>query len=305
MKKYFRLFLTVLLCAMIPLGLILAREVMGYRSRDVKPLDGQRNLQVLIDTSGKRHAYHRLTVEDPVVVSLNGPGRLRVITRFEFDGLKDKNKEYAVYVSCDDGPAVRYAFTAEVSSLSFYVQERSGLYPGKSRSMFFDMPQGRHKWRFFLDEKSQYCVNMRFLVDNGKRELGPKAIEIINPLPAQDVIIAGARKSYYRADTLNPLVFKVSGPGKFVIYSRLVFPAADETPRNYEFALYDGGALKSRHIFKGVVFKKAKLAGQQGIERSGYLNKVTIDASAGEHIYTVKPSGSMAVLFRVKVKGKK
>src|SRR5262245_22933915 len=88
----------------------------------------------------QERTYFRLTSEKPLVVPVDGPGRMRVITRVEMSSGNAGVVRYDVRAT--EGTALLEQLSTESSEASEVGLVGGGMHLGKSRRMTFDVPAG-------------------------------------------------------------------------------------------------------------------------------------------------------------------
>ncbi|MBC8478996.1 MAG: hypothetical protein H8D46_00915 [FCB group bacterium] len=95
--------------------------------------------------SDKSIRYFSLTAQSPIMLELDGPGRLEIISRLAFEDWMTDEAPYRLRVSIGDQVIGTYFFITEKSEVSL-IQEDKARVPGKWRSCEFELQTGRKQY---------------------------------------------------------------------------------------------------------------------------------------------------------------
>jgi|UniRef100_A0A7C4TG69 hypothetical protein len=128
--------------------------------RDIAPLSYNEKLGLIEDE--KIVDYYELTPEKPVVVEIEGPGKLKVISRLHLKSGMQTEEVYAIVVK-EGGKTVKSLnFRAYPSEVVHY-KERNEILPSNPHNFFINVKKGIHRYEFFL--QGGYGCGMRFMTE--------------------------------------------------------------------------------------------------------------------------------------------
>ncbi len=211
------------LIALLLFGLALAAPLTAAAAdwQSVTPASSGGRTQIMV--SSKTLSYHRATDETPVRFVVEGPTRVKVLTRLRVPTSGTGTVDYAVRVLLDGAPvAIEELTTGSAGPNATYLALEM-FSPGKLRRFYIDVPTGRHVYD--LTAGSGTKVDMR-VFEKANRvpkrvSLAPRTYAGVETLLTRDNELA-----YYLATASEPVVLEVSGPTTIKVNARLIFDVA-------------------------------------------------------------------------------
>ena len=179
------------------------------------------NEKVAIKSGDKTRSYYALDATKVAMVSLKGPGVLRVITRCAFvEGQKDK-LNYEVLYTVDGGEqqTVKIKGAQRASKASY--QDASMGTPGQLEDFEIELNRGDHSIQF-LAVNGQAPVAVRYFFSAGK-VIKKKwiAFNPVKPTEPVDLITRENIVSYSRFSLDKPLKVELIGPTQVRVLTRV------------------------------------------------------------------------------------
>ena len=106
---------------------------------ELKPMVFQSNHKVMID--GRPVSYYELKNNRPLQLDLNGPKKLRIISRLIFDEYMGSSDSYRIRLKSGKKVLGTFILSSERSSTS-YIEDIKDKVPGKWRTCEIDIPDG-------------------------------------------------------------------------------------------------------------------------------------------------------------------
>ena len=107
--------------------------------------------------------YYELKNGEEVTLRVNGPARLRVISRLNYDERMIGDQNYTIQVQ-DGGMTEKFALQGYKSQIITY-QDRKNIVPSNARSFHLNLKEGMHTLRFSLTGTVAESAALRFLVE--------------------------------------------------------------------------------------------------------------------------------------------
>lgn len=191
----------------------------------IEKLAGVTPVNVIVND--KPRVYFRIQQGTPLVVPIEGPVRVRVVSRVECAA--SGVSTYALRAS--EGATTIDEITTE-SSASTEVRLERGTTPlGKSRRLTFDVPAGRHRIALALSGAAAALVRIQ---TSSAREKAP----MVSLAPADadrsvDVVEGEKLIPYYSVVAGKAIHFRVIGPTTLELSTRLNFDATMRGTQTY------------------------------------------------------------------------
>lgn len=195
---------------------------------------------VVLIVNDKPRAYFRVTPQAPLTVPVEGPARLRVVTRVE---LPAGSRQVATYVvRATEGARVLEELSTE-SSAADQVRPAAGKGAlGKSRKLTFDVPAGSHRITLGLSGAASALLRIQQAVPAG----GEVPMVSLAPVSAsRSVSVLEGEKTipYYSVLPGQPVRLRVVGPTSLELMARLDFDATMRGTQSYRLRLVENGKL--------------------------------------------------------------
>jgi hypothetical protein len=187
---------------------------------------------------GKERMYFRLVRGKPLEIPVEGPSRLRVITRLE---LAPGATEVARYRVRATEAGTLFEELSTESSAASEVKPASGRAAlGKSRRMTFDVPAGRHRVSLQLEGVDAVLVRVQSAAPAG----GEEPMVSLTPIRASrgvGVIEGEKTVPYYTVLPGEPVTVRVVGPTRLELLTRLDFDPTMHGTQTYRLRLTERG----------------------------------------------------------------
>lgn len=250
--------------------------------------------EICLDVGGRQMEYKRLDREDPVVIRVRGPRRVKVISRYLYEPDERGLRDYTLHVVMDGDPVLSKVFRGsardDVSRCDDAAASAGGL-----RRAYVSVGDGWHELEITATaEALRGEVAARFF-----RESKRQREELVSYAPEQYAGVShlqfdsGARSTYYCFTTVRPLTCEVTGPTTLTIWTRLDFDHTMNGSQPYTLeAVIDGESWRTFH------YDTEKLDAAVYTERSdvlpGQRKTMRLPLGKGRHrveIRCVRPDG--------------
>ena len=196
---------------------MMAQSTSNYRY--LKPTNFINKVTTVI--SGKSRNYYALDSEDATIINIQGPGKLRVLTRGRFISKSNNKINYEVAYSVDGGDQqIVKMYGVERSNKATYLNKTLGV-PGQLKDFEIELGRGYHTISFKLSyENIPVASRYSFLPTKAKKKewiaFCPK-----RPSEPVDLISREETVSYYRFSMEKPLIVEVIGPTELRVLTRI------------------------------------------------------------------------------------
>ena len=225
------------------IGLILI-PLVGVFGREIHP-DAAPPSHTLIIAENERR-YYQLDTQQSLVYTLEGPQRIRVITRVVIpEGTPDE--DYRVEYVRDNETPRQFTARTEVSPVVANKDHPSQLI-GKSRSLYLTIPAGKHTYQFRPAPGTNYTVYVRVLAAKltQHEEPDPEMVHLRPAGTAERIKLRYNETSltYYRLTDKTYAEVTVSGPTFIRLYTRVEFEYWMEGEVNYRITVLEDSKIK-------------------------------------------------------------
>ncbi len=209
---------TAVLAAAVVTALMLPLAASAADWKSVTPASSDGRTQIMVDR--KTLSYHRATDETPVRFVVEGPTRVKVLTRLRFPTSVTGAMDYTVAVALDGAPHAVHELSTESAGPNATYLALEMFSPGKLRRFYIDVPTGRHA--FDLTAGGGTTVDVRVFE---KADRVPKRVSLAPRSYAgvETLLTRDNELTYYLATASEPVVLEVSGPTAVKVNARLIF----------------------------------------------------------------------------------
>ncbi|MEM1178179.1 MAG: hypothetical protein AAGM22_07540 [Acidobacteriota bacterium] len=177
--------------------------------------------EIPIFVSGKDRPYELLSSDRPRVVTVRGPGELRLITRAQFRPADEENMDYSLRIRVDGGVEQEVSYQSVTRSRTAMFRDGTLGAPGQLMEYRIQLRRGYHNVDVVPSPGSPQ-IFFRYLFKPKKARkrkwvslapLGdPKLIELV---------IRETLVTYYRNEPNEPFELEVNGPTELRVFTRV------------------------------------------------------------------------------------
>ena len=189
------------------------------KSKFLKPTNYQKKVTTTV--SDKSRSYYSLNHEKPSVISVRGPGILRVITRGRFVPDAGAKIKYEILYTIDGEEQQKEKMGGVVrSKKATYLIGTQGV-PGQLKDFEIELGRGDHTIEFLLEDiEVPVAVRYKFTPTKAKKREWI-AFSPMQPSEPVDLVSRETIINYYRFSMKRPLNIEVNGPTILRVLTRI------------------------------------------------------------------------------------
>lgn len=256
------------------------------KTRTVIPKNSKNIVKTIV--GGKEWNYFPLHHNNSTVLQLEGPGKLKIISRIRFTNKEEDDLEYSIIYRINGSEKRSHTFTDVVQSQSAcYLKGKLGI-PGVEGDVFINIPSGENSVEVWKG-KDTHRVAVRFLFTPHKEK---KAV--LTPLTPSsfiepvDLVNDERITVYYRFSESAPLKLSVIGPTKLKLLTRLEYTSLMKGRISYRICVKEDGKTKNSFSLCGIKSESAEYKKKGGLI-PGKANEIYINVPKGLHNYEIVP----------------
>jgi len=280
MKK---LILLILTC-FIACSFISAQN--AEKSRHLKPSNFTKKVTTVI--SGEERSYYSLSNEQPSVISVQGPGTLRVLTRGRFQTAQEDYISYEILYTIDGGEQKRVRMKDVVrSKQATYLNGSLGM-PGDREDFDIELVRGDHTIEFLLKDGT-VPVAVQYLFTPGK-EKQQDWIDFspLQPSEPVDLVSSETSVTYYRFSGAKPLRIEVNGPTELRVFTRVEYQYQMQGRVDYRLQLSENGKVMNTYQMSSTRSEVTIYKNDKNLI-PGKASEFLVEVPSGKHVYQVVP----------------
>jgi hypothetical protein len=195
---------------------------------------------VHVRVRGRNRVYFRITPRSPLTISIDGPVRMRVVTRAELRDSRDSIATYRIHVT-ENGRTLETLDTESSAASGARLATGPGVL-GKSRRMTFDVRAGSHRIQLAVDGTASALVRLQL----SRAKIAEEAMISLTPTEAaRSVSVIEGEKTvpYYSVLPHRPVRFRVVGPTPLELMTRLDFDPTMRGTQRYRVQVSEAGTV--------------------------------------------------------------
>jgi hypothetical protein len=266
------------------------------KAKVLKPQNAGAKISLLI--SGKKVAYYTLPFTEPAVITVKGPGKLKIISRGLLSSPERKKLNYTVFYRINGAEKVKVDFNNIQPDAKAKFEEASHGYPSKGENIIIELSRGEHTIEFWSNrDNSQICSRFLFTETREKKidwiSLSPAyPNEPVSLVTNEDIV------SYYRYSSSKPLIIRITGPTVVRVLNRIEFDFRMKGRVNYRIQVSEDKKVKNTYMLGSV---RSDVTGYKktGKKTPGKANEIVISVPAGRHTYEIISLDKHTILARI------
>jgi hypothetical protein len=242
--------------------------------------------KVTITAGSQSYEYYLLSADKPVSLTIKGPRRLKIVSRYLFAPNEVGQTNYRVAVFVDGQERLRKSLVAKPRE-GLSLAERSGGV-AHLRRCYIELGKGQHTVDVRAETSGAGRVAARFFQESRRRKVtyvlyAPETFGAVRHLQ----FASGSQSTYYQFDNSTPLSFSVIGPTTLQIQTRLDFDHTMNGTQSYSLQIVrDGEPWKVYH------YQVKKLTTATYVKRPDILpgtrKTIRLPVPKGRHRYEIR-----------------
>jgi len=127
-----------------------------------QPVAGS-SFKLVLEESGKIVDYYNLIQEEPIKVKFEGPLRLKIAARLNYDITMDGAQKFTI-LALENGKELQRATFRVIKSESAIYKNKTEVIPSVERTFYLPIPEGKHQLEFQLNETIAKNASLQFLI---------------------------------------------------------------------------------------------------------------------------------------------
>lgn len=251
----------------------------------IKPTNS-RSQFVLIE-SGKKKIFFEIPQKDPSIISVKGPGKLKVTTRAQF--LNDINKlSYIVYYNIDGNEYVKANFNDVMGSNKIKFEDNKNGNPGLAKDIEIELGPGEHNLNFRRQDDKPLIVARYVFSKIKEKKLKWVMLSPSRPKEPVDLVTHENAVHYYRFSKDKPLKMKINGPSILRVLTRFENHYDMKGTINYRLQLKENGNVIHTYLLNST-FSDVTSYKDNNKLIPGKAKEFYIEVPKGKHTYIITP----------------
>jgi hypothetical protein len=256
---------------------------------------------ICLDVAGHEYPYVVLGPTAPAACTVNGPRRIKVASRYVYNGDDSRRMAYTVIIEVDGREVLRKEHTALPKDTVTPCGATGRV--GTLRNDIIDVDTGRHEIRVRAVTDGRGRVAARIYRQGKKSRVQtvpftPDSYDGVRELQ----FTSGQHATYYHLTSTTPVRFTVNGPTDLTIHARLDHDHTMSGTQSYALEVTSDGAVWRTFHFDSRKLTTVVYAYTPEV-LPGSDNELAIAVPRGRHVYEIRclrpASCGVAVQIRI------
>jgi len=277
------IYLTLLVLLVIGVGLIAQST---KKTRFVKPVIFQKRVITLVGE--KTRYYYSLSDDQPSTINIQGPGKLRIISRGRFIPKQGSYISYQINYMVDGAESISKKFSNVSRSKTATYKKGSLGVPGQLKDFEIEIGRGYHTIELFIEDKViPVAVRYSFTPSRNKKQEWI-AFSPIQPTEPVDLVTRESTVNYYRFSIDKPLKVMVNGPTELRVLTRVENHYQMKGRIHYRMEVMEEGKVINTYQLSSRRSDITMYKSQTELI-PGKACEFVIDVPKGRHTYIISP----------------
>ena len=258
----------------------------------IKPIAYASKRNILVES--KERAYYQFNSEVPLAFSIEGPTRVKILTRLVMQNDSDE-ADYAVVVWRDGLPLFTEELETSAAGTATYIQFDGGR-PAAIRRVYIDVPTGHHEYQIFAAGRA--VVDARVFLSTAPKprrvSFAPREYASVETFDHR-----GKELTYYVTTMEESVVLEVVGPTSVKVNTRLLFDPPMTGKLTYVLGVRELG--RPEVLYKIKSGASTTVVCRDRTDRTpGALRSFMLDVGEGSHTYELRLAGDVGTELALK-----
>lgn len=256
------------------------------------------NSSILINISGKSLKYYPVSVDEATVLTVRGPGKLKIITRGILNSKNNKSLNYFAYYRINGANKTKVDFSNVNADNIAYFKDASLGFPSIGENITLELSRGENTVEVWSGSANpKICIRSLFTEIKEKKidwvKLSPMyPNEPVSLVTNEDVV------SYFRYSSSKSLKIKVTGPTVLRVLNRVEFDYKMKGKINYRIKVKEDKKIIKTYMLSSDPSDVTRYK-TDGKKTPGKANEIVINVPSGTHKYELIPLDNYTVVARI------
>jgi hypothetical protein len=252
----------------------------------VKPTNAKSSVTTIV--SGTSRVYYPLTNNNSSLITLKGPGQLKIITRARFITKETNSLSYKVNYRIDGGKKKSIDFNnVNRSDNAVYKNDSLGV-PGEEAEILLKLGGGEHNIKIWLESENPKVASRYIFTPKDEKKINWIAFTPLDPNEPVKLITDEDEVNYFRFSENLPMKLRITGPTKLRILTRVENHYIMKGRIDYRLQVKEDKKVKHTYQLSSVRSETTTYKSDES-KIPGKAKEIIIDVPKGTHNYEIIP----------------
>jgi hypothetical protein len=253
---------------------------------------------ISINISGKSLNYYPTSVDEASILTVRGPGKLKIITRGNLNSKNNKVLNYVVHYRINGGEKIKADFNNVKSDINSYFDDTSLGFPTVGENINVELSRGENTVEVWSGSANPKICFRTLFTEIKEKKIDWVKISPMYPNEPVSLVTNEDVVSYFRYSSSKSLKIKVTGPTVLRVLNRVEFDYKMKGKINYRIEVKEDKKVKNTYM---LCTDRSDISRYKndGKKTPGKANEIVINVPAGTHTYKLLPLDKYTVLARI------
>jgi hypothetical protein len=253
---------------------------------------------VSIIVSGKSYKYYPVSNKEALVLTTRGPGKLKIITRYQLPSKNEKDIDYTVYYRINGGSKIKVEFSnVGVDEKSKFKIDSQGV-PATGKNIAIELSRGENTIELWSGSVNTKILTRSLFTATKEKKIDWVSLSPSYPNQPVSLVTNEEVVSYFRYSSGKPLKIKITGPTTLRILNRVEFDYKMKGKLSYRVEVREDKKLKNTYMLCSDRSDVSKYR-NDGKKNPGKANEIYITVPSGAHSYEINTLDKYLILGRI------
>ena len=253
---------------------------------------------IKINISGKSLKYYQLSNEEATIISVRGPGKLKIITRGQVTNEQKKSFDYFIYYKINGGRKIKVEFSNVRADKNAAFKSNLVGSPSIGENVIIELSRGENTIEIWNGSSKPNIYTRSLFTEIKEKKIDWVKISPMHPNEPVSLVSGENVISYFRYSSSKSLKIKITGPTVLRVLNRFEFDYKMKGRINYRIEVKEDKKLINTYMLcagrsEVTVYKN------DGKRIPGKANEIVINVPSGTHKYELIPLDNYTVLARI------
>ena len=253
---------------------------------------------ISINISGKSLRYYPTSVDEASILTVRGPGKLKIITRGQLNSTINKSLNYVVYYRINGGQKIKVDFNEVKPDNNAYFQDASLGYPSVGENINVELSRGENTVEVWSGSTNPKAYIRNLFTETKEKKVDWVKLSPMYPNEPVSLVTNEDVVSYFRYFSSKSLKIKVTGPTILRVLNRVEFDYKMKGKINYRIEVKEDKKVKNTYMLSADRSDVTRYK-KDGKKTPGKANEIMINVPSGTHTYQLLPLDNCTILARI------
>jgi len=248
--------------------------------------------------SGKSLKYYALSVDESTILTVRGPGKLKIISRGQLNSESKKVLNYFLYYRINGGEKTKADFNSVNADNNASFNDKSAGTPSIGENIVVELSRGENTVEIWNGSVNPKVYIRSLFTETKEKKIDWVKFSPMYPNEPVSLVTNEDVVSYFRYSSSKSLKIKITGPTVLRILNRFEFDYKMKGKINFRIEVKENKKLINTYMLcsdRSDVTRYKK----DGKKIPGKANEIVINVPSGTHKYELIPLENNTILARI------